>query len=90
MSTTKKNAVSEKKPFILLSILKLIRPHQWTKNVFVLAALVFDGSLFNTDKLLLALAGVVALYGFCRYFCRAESIYVPDGTFDIPFRLDMI
>lgn len=52
----------KKKPPLIVSVVKLIRPQQWTKNVFVLAALVFDRSLFNTSKLLSALAGFAA---FC-------------------------
>ncbi len=76
MGKTKNNAVSSKKPSFILSVIKLIRPHQWTKNVFVLAALVFDGSLFNTEKLFSALAGFAA---FCLI---SGSVYIINDIVD--------
>jgi 4-hydroxybenzoate polyprenyltransferase len=36
-----------------------MRPHQWTKNVFLFAALVFDAKLFNLTYLLRSIAGFV-------------------------------
>lgn len=42
-------------------VLKLLRPHQWTKNVFCFAGVVFGGRLGETDAHLLAL-GVFACF----------------------------
>lgn len=42
---------------MLRALLKTMRPRQWTKNVFVFAALVFDHKLLAPDLLLRTLAG---------------------------------
>lgn len=44
-------------PSMLSAILRSMRPKQWAKNVFIFAALVFDGQLFAPDALLQTLAG---------------------------------
>ncbi len=44
------------------ALLKTMRPKQWTKNVFVFAALVFDKKMFNMDYLGRAVA---AFFLFC-------------------------
>ncbi len=36
----------------LIGLLRTMRPHQWTKNIFVFAGIVFDGQLFVMDALL--------------------------------------
>jgi 4-hydroxybenzoate polyprenyltransferase len=45
-----------------LGLLKTLRPHQWVKNLFVLAALVFAQKLTDTE---LVLRTLVALLAFC-------------------------
>ncbi|MBL8058747.1 MAG: decaprenyl-phosphate phosphoribosyltransferase [Anaerolineales bacterium] len=40
-----------------MALFKTMRPKQWTKNVFIFAALVFDHKLLQTDLLLRTLAG---------------------------------
>ncbi len=42
-------------------LLKAMRPRQWTKNVFFLAALVFDAKLFDPDYLIPSVAGFLLL-----------------------------
>jgi len=51
-------------------ILKTMRPHQWTKNGFVLAALIFSQHLFDLPYLARAL---VAFAAFCLL---ASSVYI--------------
>jgi 4-hydroxybenzoate polyprenyltransferase len=43
------------------SLLRSLRPRQWSKNIVVFAALVFDGQLFLQTPLLRTLAGFVLL-----------------------------
>lgn len=58
-------------------IMKTMRPRQWLKNVFVLAALVFDRQLFTLDSLLTTLFAVVL-------FCLASSlVYIINDITDI-------
>jgi 4-hydroxybenzoate polyprenyltransferase len=61
----------------LRGVFKTMRPKQWTKNVFVFAALVFDGKLFMPDLLLRILAAFVL-------FCMAASaVYLLNDLVDI-------
>lgn len=56
---------------------QLLRIKQWTKNVFVLAALIFTRSLNNSDALLHTLLAVAAM-------CLASSAtYIANDIFDI-------
>jgi 4-hydroxybenzoate polyprenyltransferase len=51
-------------------LLRAMRPHQWVKNIFVLAPLVFAQELFITARALSALAGM-------GLFCIASStVYI--------------
>jgi len=59
-----------------MAILKLIRVHQWTKNLFVLAPLFFSGQFLNQGKL------VHAIYGFVCFCLAASSIYIVNDLFD--------
>lgn len=65
----------KKRPFIL-SIIKLIRPYQWTKNAFIFAALIFNGSLFDTALLLRTLAAFAV---FCMI---SGSVYILNDIVD--------
>ena len=61
----------------LFSILKLLRPRQWIKNLTLFAAITFDGSLFD----LLALQKVILAF---IIFCGLSSaIYIINDIYDI-------
>jgi 4-hydroxybenzoate polyprenyltransferase len=62
---------------MLLALLKTMRPRQWTKNVFVLAALVFDRQLTHPVALLHSIAGFIL-------FCLASSaVYIINDIIDV-------
>jgi 4-hydroxybenzoate polyprenyltransferase len=44
---------------MLKSLLKTMRPKQWAKNVFLLAAIVFDRKLTNMDAMLHTILGIL-------------------------------
>ncbi len=62
---------------MLGGLLKTMRPRQWTKNVFVFAALVFDKQLFIPSSFLRTLAAFVL---FCLI---SSSVYVFNDIVDI-------
>ena len=55
---------------------RLLRPHQWIKNGFVLAPLIFAGRLLDIDSVLLALTG------FLAYCLASSSIYIFNDIID--------
>lgn len=59
------------------SYLKLIRAHQWVKNLFVFLPLFFSGNFFHTD---LFLKSLVAFFSFSFV---ASSIYIINDYMDI-------
>lgn len=61
----------------LRGLIKTMRLKQWTKNGFVLAALIFDGKLF---ELPMAVAGLVVMLGFCLI---SSSVYILNDLVDI-------
>lgn len=61
---------------VLLSVFTLIRPHQWLKNLFVLALLFFSFHFTEANI-------VAALLGFLLFSLAASSIYVLNDYFDI-------
>ena len=59
------------------AILVSLRPHQWTKNLVVLAALVFSKHLFEAEPLLRALCA-------CALFCGLSgAVYLLNDVADI-------
>lgn len=46
---------------MLKVLMRAMRPRQWTKNVFVFAALVFDGQLTQIEPLMRTVAGFILL-----------------------------
>ena len=62
---------------MLNALLKTMRPRQWTKNIFVFAALVFDSKLFHPVDFLRTLAG----FGL---FCLISSaVYIFNDILDV-------
>jgi 4-hydroxybenzoate polyprenyltransferase len=53
-----------------------MRPRQWMKNVFILAALVFDGQLLNPHSLSRTLAG------FAVFCLLSSSVYLVNDILD--------
>lgn len=61
----------------LAAFLYLIRPHQWVKNGFLLAPLLFSGSLTNLPALIRAIKA-------CFCFCLLSSgVYVLNDLIDV-------
>ena len=61
----------------LLYLLRTMRPKQWTKNGFVLVALIFDGKLLDLP---LALTAISTLVCFCL---ASSSVYILNDLIDI-------
>ena len=62
---------------MLKALLKTMRPRQWTKNVFVLAALVFDQKLKDPEALLRSLAG------FALFCLLSSTVYIINDIMDV-------
>jgi 4-hydroxybenzoate polyprenyltransferase len=62
---------------MLKALFKTMRPRQWTKNVFIFAALVFDKQLFVVDSLLRTIAG------FALFCLISSSVYIFNDLADI-------
>lgn len=59
------------------ALIKTMRPRQWTKNIFIFAALVFDGQLFNFESFSRTLAGFIL-------FCLISScVYILNDIVDV-------
>lgn len=63
-------------PMRLPPLLALMRPHQWLKNVFVFAGLVFSQSWHDADRV----AQVLAAFGvFCLF---SSAVYIANDWAD--------
>lgn len=60
----------------LLALIRLMRPHQWTKNVFVFAGLVFSQSWDNRSLDLLV------LQAFAAFCCASSMVYILNDWHD--------
>jgi 4-hydroxybenzoate polyprenyltransferase len=58
-------------------LLKTLRPKQWTKNIFIFAALLFDGKLFQIEPLVRTIAG------FILFSLLSSAIYIINDLVDI-------
>ncbi len=62
---------------MILALIKTMRPRQWTKNVFLFAALVFDSKLFHLTDLLRTLAG------FGLFCIISSAVYIFNDILDL-------
>ena len=62
---------------MLKALLKTMRPKQWAKNVFLLAAVVFDRKLTNVDAILHTVIGVLA------FSLVASVVYIINDIADV-------
>jgi len=62
---------------MLRALLKTMRPKQWAKNVFLMAALVFDRKLSNTLAILHTILGVLA------FSLVASVVYIVNDIADV-------
>ena len=62
---------------MLLNYLKLIRVHQWVKNVFVFVPLLFSHNLFEREYFL------ITLFAFFLFSLASSAIYVINDLIDI-------
>ncbi len=61
----------------LVQVLKLARPHQYVKNLFIFMPVFFAGQVMNTEHMFLAFIAFVA---FC---CAASAIYILNDYRDV-------
>src|SRR5258706_12094660 len=62
---------------MLIALLKTMRPRQWSKNVFIFAALVFDKQLLHADAFLQTLAG------FALFCLISSAVYIFNDLADV-------
>src|SRR5436190_23724770 len=62
---------------MLTALIKTMRPRQWTKNIFIFAALVFDKQLFILDSFLRTLAG------FALFCLISSCVYIFNDLADV-------
>ncbi len=65
------------KPPMLYGLLKLIRIHQWIKNIYVFAPLVFAGKLFQFPSVLQAIGC------FLAFSLVSSFVYIVNDIFDL-------
>lgn len=64
-------------PSAIKALVAGMRPHQWVKNGFLFAPLVFSRNLFQAEHLLLALAG------FFLFSAAASAVYLGNDVLDV-------
>lgn len=62
---------------MIKGLFKTMRPRQWTKNIFIFAALVFDKQLFVLDSF------VRTLEGFALFCLISSAVYIFNDLADI-------
>lgn len=62
---------------MLKQLMKLIRPKQWVKNVFVLAPLIFSRTFMNPDALIKAVSAMVC------FIAASSAVYILNDIIDL-------
>src|SRR5687768_3137289 len=62
---------------MVLGLIKTMRPHQWVKNLFVLAPLIFAHKLFDLPMALRVLVG------FLSFSLLASAVYILNDLADV-------
>ena len=64
-------------PKKFISLLILLRPRQWIKNLFVFAPLIFSGNFLNKSAL-------ISSFSAFTFFCIASSfVYIINDVHDL-------
>lgn len=63
---------------MIKNYLKLMRPHQWSKNSFLFLPLFFNQHLTDSDKFL------SCLFAFIGFSCMASAVYCLNDVIDAP------
>ena len=64
-------------------LLRAMRPHQWSKNLFVLAALVFAAGAQRTGEDVLRAHGWATLAAFVAFCLASSAVYLVNDVLDI-------
>ena len=62
---------------MLLALIRTMRPRQWTKNVFILAPLVFDGQLLSIT------AFIPTISAFLLFCLLSSTVYIFNDLLDV-------
>ncbi len=65
------------------SLLRALRPHQWSKNVFVLAALVFAAGDRRAGRELTGESVLSALVAFAAFCLASSAVYLLNDVLDV-------
>jgi 4-hydroxybenzoate polyprenyltransferase len=60
-----------------------MRPHQWSKNLFVLAALVFAAGEHGTGVTLTSARGLASLFAFAAFCLASSAVYLVNDVLDV-------
>jgi 4-hydroxybenzoate polyprenyltransferase len=65
------------------ALVRAMRPHQWSKNVFVLAALVFAAGDRRVEHAITAERGLSAFVAFVAFCLASSAVYLLNDVLDV-------
>src|SRR5512134_234946 len=65
------------------ALVRAMRPHQWSKNVFVLAALVFAAGDRRAEHAITPERGLRALCAFAAFCLASSAVYLLNDVLDV-------